>query len=199
MSRGQSRRPGRSKRPYRQSARALAAQKTRDAIVAAAAYCFAKDPYDTVSLETIAAAASSTVQTALRIFGSKEALFEAAAERGVQQVNAERDAALGKDPRVAIATLCRIYERWGDATHRVVVQEDRVPSIRGALERGRAYHRQWVRGLFGRELRGAAGSRRLAVLVTLLDVDCYRKLRAQGLGARATEQALYEAAMALVR
>src|SRR3954464_4822688 len=90
------------KRPYRQGARALAAQRTRESILDAAAYCFSIDPYDAVSLEEIANGASVTVQSVLRIFGSKEALFEAAAERAVQQVNVERDAALAKAPRAAI-------------------------------------------------------------------------------------------------
>jgi AcrR family transcriptional regulator len=199
MSARESHQTGRRKRSYRQGARAQAAQQTRESILDAAAYCFAIDPYDAVSLEEIAAAASVTVQSVLRIFGSKEALFEAAAERAVKQVNAERDAALAKDPRAAIETLCNIYERWGDATHRVIGQEDRVPSIRAVAERGRSYHRQWVRSLFGKRLAGASRTRRLAVLVTLLDLDSYRRLRAQGLGARATQQALYDAAMALCR
>jgi AcrR family transcriptional regulator len=199
MSARRSRRTAQRRRPYRQGARAQAALETRESILDAAAFCFANDPYDAVSLEQIAAAASSTVQSALRIFGSKQALFEAAAERAVQQINAERDAALDKDPRAAIATLCRIYERWGDATDRVVGQEDRVPSIRAVAERGRADHRRWVGALFGKRLTGAARPRRLAVLVTLLDLHAYRGLRAQGLGARAAEQALCEAALALAR
>jgi AcrR family transcriptional regulator len=199
MSARDSRRPAARKRPYRQGARAQAALKTREAILDAAADCFSSDPYDAVSLEEIAAAASVTVQSVLRIFGSKEALFEAAAERAMQQVNAERDAALAKDPRTAIETLCNIYERWGDATHRVVGQADRVPSIRAVAERGRAYHRQWVRSLFPKRLGGASRAPRLAVLVTLLDLESYRRLRAQGLGARAPQRALYDAAMALIR
>jgi len=191
------------KRRYRQGARAEAAQRTREAILDGAAQSFSSEPYDAVSLEVIARAGGVTVQSVLRIYGSKEALFEAAAARAVQQIAAERQAALDADPRTAIATLCRIYERWGDATHRVVAQEERVPSIRAVAERGRAYHRRWVRALFARRLprrlAAAARKRRLALLVTLLELESYRRLRAQGLGARAAEEALHDAALALLR
>ena len=191
------------KRRYRQGARAEAARRRREAILDGAAQSFSSQPYDAVSLEEIARAGKVTVQSVLRIYGSKEALFEAAAARAVQQIAAERQAALDADPRTAIATLCRIYERWGDATHRVVAQEERVPSIRAVAERGRADHRRWVRALFARRLprrlAAAARKRRLALLVTLLELESYRRLRAQGLGARAAEEALHEAALALLR
>ena len=195
----ESRRAGPRKRRYRQDARARAAQQTRESILDAAAQCFSIDPYDAVSLRQIAKAASVTVQTVLRIFGSKGGLFEATAARAVEQIGAEREAALDKDPRTAIATICVMYERWGDATHRVFAQEDRVQSIRTVAERGRAYHRRWVRALFGKRLRGPSRERRLAVLVGLLDLESYRRLRAQGLGPRAARDALYDAAVTLLR
>lgn len=187
------------KRRYRQEARARAAEKTRAAILDAAAARFSADPYDVVSLEQIAAVAAVTVQSVLRIFGSKEALFEAAAARAVAEIGAERQVAVDDDPAQAIALMCRIYERWGDITHRVLAQEERVPSIRAVAERGRAYHRRWVRSLFAGRLRGRSRARRLAVLVSLLELESYRRLRAQGLGARAARDALFDAAMALAR
>jgi len=188
-----------AKRPYRQGARAVAAQQTRAAILDAAARAFAGGAYDAVSLERIAAAASVTVQTVLRLFGSKDGLFEAAAERALAELGAERDAAVDERPRSAIATMCRMYERWGEATHRVLAQEDRVPSIRRVAARGRAHHRRWVRALFAKKLRGAAKQRRLALLTALLELESYRRLRALGLGPRAACDALHEAVVALLR
>src|SRR3954467_12074175 len=92
---------GKPKRTYRQGARAEAAQQTRASILGAAARLFSSDPYDAVSLDAIPPAASVAVRSVLRIFGSKEALFETAADLAVRKVNAERDAALDKDPRTA--------------------------------------------------------------------------------------------------
>jgi AcrR family transcriptional regulator len=187
------------KRPYRQDARARAADRTRAAILDAAARRFSAEPYDAVSLEQIATRAGVTVQSVLRIFGSKGGLFEAAAARSVAQLGSAGGATADDDPRVAIARTCAIYERWGDATHRVMAQEDRVPAIRRVAEQGRARHRRWVEGLFARRLAGRGRARRLAVLVALLELASYRRLRAQGLRPQAARDALYEAAMALVR
>ena len=187
------------KRRYQQGARALAAEKTRQSILDAAAHLFASEPYDSVSLEQIARLASVTVQSVLRIFGSKQGLFESAAERAAAQIGAERAAAIYADPETAIAAICRMYERWGDATHRVLGQEDRVESIRRVAERGRAYHRHWVRTIFGKRLVGPSRRRRLAILTVLLELESYRRLRAQGLGPRAARDALYDAVQLLVR
>jgi len=56
-----------------------------------------------------------------------------------------------------------------------------------------------VAALFAHRLSGRTRTRRLAVLVALLELASYRRLRAQGLTARAARDALYEAAMALSR
>ena len=187
------------KRRYRQTARARAAARTREAILDAAAARFARSAYDDVHLEEVAAAASVTVQSVLRIFGSKGRLFEAAAERAVAQLGFDAGAALDGDPRAAIAARCRVYERWGDATHRLLAEADRIAAVRAVAARGRAHHRRWVRALFGRRLAGRSRDRRLAVLVGLLDLESYRRLRAQGLGPRAACDALVDAALALAR
>ena len=187
------------KRRYRQDARARAADRTRTAILDAATQRFAAQPYDAVSLAQIAARAGVTVQSVLRIFGSKGGLFEAAAARAVAQLGTAEGATRDDDPRRAITRVCAIYERWGDATDRVMAQEDRVPAIRRVAEEGRAHHRRWVAELFGHRLAGRARARRLAVLVALLELSSYRRLRAQGLGPRAARDALYDAALALLR
>jgi len=187
------------KRRYRQDARARAALETRAAILDAAAQRFAADPYNSVSLQQIAIRAGVTVQSVLRIFGSKGGLFEAAAARAVAELGAADGATPDEDPRIAIAHRCAIYERWGAATSRVMAEEDRVPAIRRVAEQGRAHHRRWVAALFAHRLSGRTRTRRLAVLVALLELASYRRLRAQGLTARAARDALYEAAMALSR
>ena len=159
-------------------------------------------PYDAVSLEEIAAAASVTVQSVLRIFGSKEALFEAAAERAVQQVNAERDAALAKD-------LAHPPARFRDLVRHLRAVGRRHASRRRA---GRSRAVDPRRRRTGPRLSPAMGA--LAVSQAAgrgsaratpcragdaPGVRSSRRLRAQGLGARAAQRALYDAAMALVR
>jgi AcrR family transcriptional regulator len=179
-----------TKRRYRQGARALAAERTRTSILVAAGLAFSAEPYDEVSLERIAATAGVTVQSVLRIFRSKEALFEAAAQRALQEIRSQEPES---DPARAVAAMCALYEEWGDATHRLLAQVDRVPAIRAVLERGRAHHLAQVRALFGKHLREP----RLAVIAALLSLESYRHLRSQGLSARAAREALLGAALAL--
>jgi AcrR family transcriptional regulator len=181
------------KRRYRQGARALAAERTRTSILVAAGLAFSVEPYDEVSLERIAATAGVTVQSVLRIFGSKEALFEAAAQRAFQEIVAQLRQEPESDPAKAVADMCAVYEEWGDATHRLQAQVERVPAIRAALERGRAHHLAQVRALFGKRVREP----RLAVIAALLSLESYRHLRGQGLSARAAREALLSAALAL--
>ena len=65
------------KRQYRMAARAVQVTATRERILVSALELFGTRLYDEVSLDEVAAAADTTVQTVIRHFGSKESLFAA--------------------------------------------------------------------------------------------------------------------------
>src|ERR1700722_7375691 len=66
------------RRPYKKVARAESQQQTREALLDPAEEELAEDGWSKTSLEKLAAKAGVTKQTALRHFGTKEGLIEAA-------------------------------------------------------------------------------------------------------------------------
>ena len=63
-----------AKRVYRMTARAKSADETRERILARAYDLWLAEPYESVTLEAIAARAKVTKQTILRLFSSKDEL-----------------------------------------------------------------------------------------------------------------------------
>lgn len=106
------------------------------------------------TLEEVAERAETTVQTILRAYGSKEALFvEALSKYAVDHVDEEmRDAVASDDIPAFIATLFRLYDRIGDAVIRMLAEEPKVPALKEANDIGRAYHGNTVKTVFGRHL-----------------------------------------------
>jgi AcrR family transcriptional regulator len=163
-------------RPYRMTARALAAEATAQAIIASARALFAERPYDQVSLPVIAERAGVTVQTVLRRFGTKEELFAAAAHQRSGQIRADREAA----PPADLTHLVAHYERWGDEQAYLLAQEARVAAIRVITDEGRRYHRDWVGRAYGpvlAKLPPATRRRKLAQLTAVTDLATWRLLR----------------------
>jgi AcrR family transcriptional regulator len=167
------------RRSYRQGARAEAAARTAQAIVAAFGQLLESHWYDDVSLERVAQDAGTTVQTLLRHFGSKEGVLRAFAARLDQDVLARRGVAPG-DVDAAIAGVVSDYEQVGDMVLRFLAQEDRIPTLRAIADFGRAGHRRWVRMVFAPWLDGIAPEeeeRRLDGLVVALDLYVWKLLR----------------------
>jgi AcrR family transcriptional regulator len=185
-----------TKRSYRMTARADAAQATADRIVDAAIETFWEQPSDEISLEQVARRAGVTKQTVLRRFESKAGLFAAAAAR------AERDDVAPGDLAGAAAALVGHYERIGDRVVRLLGEEQRNPAVRTIADQGRAYHAEWCGRVFAPALaglRGAARARRLAQLVTVCDVYTWKLLRRdRGLSRPQTEVALRELLQPLI-
>jgi AcrR family transcriptional regulator len=179
-------------RPYRMGARALAAEATARAIIAAARALFAERPYDQVSLPDIAKRAGVTVQTVLRRYGSKEELFAVAAQQRSGQIRADREAA----PPGDLTHLVAHYERWGDEQAYLLAQEARVAAIRAITDAGRRYHRDWITRAYGPALATlppAIRRRKLAQLTAVTDLATWRLLRRElGLGPDQTTAAIRE-------
>lgn len=185
-----------AKRPYRMVARAEVARATGERVLDVALELFTERPYEDISVEEIAQRAQVTKRTVLRRFGSKEALFLAAMERGGRREMHARDAAPVGDTAGAVANVVAHYERWGANRLRLLSQEDRIPVVAENVEIGRRYHWSWVERTFAPlidELTGAGRRRRIAALVALTDVYTWRLLRRDlGLSQAETERTLVE-------
>jgi len=185
-----------TRRTYRMTARADAAQATADRIVDAAIDVFWERPSHEISLEQVARRAGVTKQTVLRRFGSKAGLFAAAAERSMDRARVGRDDVEPGDLPGAVAALVTHYEQLGDGVLRMLAEEERNPGLREVADQGRAYHVSWCRRVFRPTLsglRGAGRNRRLAQLVAVCDVYTWKLLRRdRGLSRPQTETALLE-------
>ncbi len=186
----------RATRVYRMTARAQTADQTRQRVLQAALDRFSDQPFDAVSLAQVAQDAGVTVQTVLRVFGSKEGLVRAAAAQGMEQVRAARWVSPPGDLEGAMVALAQHYEAWGDRSMRLLAQEDRVPAVGRVTKAGRALHHQWVDHVFAPWLaraRGEARRRLRARLIAVTDVYTWKIFRRDlGLDARATRQGLRE-------
>jgi AcrR family transcriptional regulator len=190
-----------SLRPYRQTARAAAADATRRRVVDAAIELFLERWYDDVTLRDVAAAAGVALQTVVNHFGSKDGLFLATIERLRATIEEARGGAEPDDVRGAVAVLVSDYERMGDANVRALLVEDRIPAMAQALAEGRSFHRDWVERTFPGALRGRSGAareRRLLALCAALDVTTWKLLRRDhGLSRARTAAVMQETIEAL--
>jgi AcrR family transcriptional regulator len=179
-----------SRRPYTMRARAASVEETRRRILDALFALSAERPVSDISLDDVARAASVSVQTVLRRFGSRAGLLEETAEHAAGLVAQERRAPPG-DLQEAMRLLLDHYERRGDATVLLLAQERVDDVLAGVVERGRRLHRDWNAEVFAGALAAAPAERReelLDLLVVATDVYTWKLLRRdRGLGRSATE------------
>jgi AcrR family transcriptional regulator len=186
-------------RPYRQKARADAAEKTRQAIMRAAVSLWRERDWDEVTLGAIADRAGVTVQTVLRRFGSKDGVVDACIAERAAGVHEVRDRARIGDPNSALEALLSHYERDGDAVLRTLSIENRSPAARRIVEHGRAEHRAWCARVFAPHLpasRAKSYCTRLDAFVAATDIYLWKLLR-RDLGR--TRQETRDALAALLR
>jgi AcrR family transcriptional regulator len=169
-----------SKRAYRMLARAEAAAATGERILAAAWRRFSSGPYEQVRMADIASEAGVSEQTVYSRFGSKDKLFVAAWAWAIGPEGERRDRAPVGDVREAVRILYDSYEAQGDASLRLLAEEDRIPAIRRMTDAGRAWHRSWVDRTLApllAGLRGQARERRLVALIVATDILVWKLLR----------------------
>ncbi|MDP9884381.1 AcrR family transcriptional regulator [Sinomonas atrocyanea] len=191
------------RRPYTMARRAASAEETRLRILGAARDLFVELPLAQITLAQVADRAGVAVQTVIRRFGDKDALFAAAARQGFESVAAERDAAPAGDLAGALGNLAEHYEHTGRLALKMLADEHSSPFMREVTAQGRAYHRAWCARVFAGALDGLAGAdreRRLAQFVAVCDVYTWRLLRLDaGLGRHQYILALTELLGPLVR
>jgi AcrR family transcriptional regulator len=176
-------------RRYNMVARADGVAQTREQIVAAAFALSIERLTPNVALADVADRAGVTVRTVLRLFGSREGLFDATHRYGVEQVVEERATPVG-DIAGAVATIVSHYELRGDYVLSKIEEGRLDDKIASQVEDGRRIHRQWVRTVFAPQLERAGDAAPLEdLLVVATDVYTWKLLRRDAsLSRRRTEQ-----------
>ncbi len=167
------------RRRYRQTTRAQTAQVTGLRILDAFAARLRSGWFDEIRLEDVAADAGVTVQTVIRRFGGKDGLLEAAADRLDREIKNRRQVSPG-DVAGALEALLEDYELVGDLVIRSLAQEDRHPAMKRMTDTGRAFHRDWLLGVFSPWLETLApeeARRHTDALVVATDVYVWKLVR----------------------
>src|SRR5579871_2583148 len=116
-------------RAYVMRERAAAARATRRRVLDAAAAAVWNRRATEVRLEEVAGAAGVTVQTVLRLFGSRARLLEAAWEVAGARIRAQRGSAPPGDLRGTVRALFDHYEDMGDFVIRNLADEGRLAEV----------------------------------------------------------------------
>jgi AcrR family transcriptional regulator len=180
------------KRAYTMTARAAKAEATRARIRVAAMALYTGRPADEFTLEEVARRADVTVQTILRIFGSKDALVYAALEE-MAAGGAYLPPTPAGDVKVAVAAFFDIYENVGDLVMQRLDEERRRPALKATLDQGRDNHRDGVKTIFAPQLdhlHGAARAQLLSALIVITDVYVWKILRRDMALPRAAAEAI---------
>jgi AcrR family transcriptional regulator len=189
-------------RPYRMTARAASAARTATAILDASWELFETSVIADITLADIAARSGVTAQTVLRRFGDKEAVFAAMFDRLGTEVVERRKLARPNVVEDIVSKLVDNYEVTGRVELKMLGEEAATPAVRGLLDAGRRYHREWCATMFSDSLAGlprARRDRRLAQLVAICDLRTWEILRiGSQLSRRETNVALTEMLAPLV-
>jgi AcrR family transcriptional regulator len=168
-----------AKRHYDMTARAAKAEATKARIRACAVDLFCNRPTEEFTLDEVAGKADTTVQTVLRIFGSKdELIYTALADMAAGGVFL-RPTTPG-DIEAAVGSFFDIYETVGDLVIEMLNEERRRPALKVALDQGRDNHRDGVRTVFAPQLERVHGAERMKLLTMLIvttDVYVWKLLR----------------------
>jgi AcrR family transcriptional regulator len=166
-----------SRRPYKKKARALAQERTREALLDAADEEFFNHQWQKTSLQTLAAKAGVTKQTLLRNFESKDGLLLHALLRGYSKVRDQRWSAPTGDIAGTVENLIDHYEEWGERSLRIGAWQQSGPALLAKLSQAaRQVHYDWVEYAFApwlAPLDGEARVRRRAALIALCDVHTW--------------------------
>src|SRR5688572_6854079 len=188
-------------RRYTMRARAEAVEATRERIARAAMQRFLAEPYDDVTIASVAGDAGVSHQTLLNHFESKDGLFAAAAERFSADLAASRAGRATSDPESVVAVLMEQFERSGDGNVRLALLHERIDAVRAGLEQGRVNHQGWLAEVFEDRLPSDPGERRriLAALHAATDVYTWKLLRRDlRHGRRATQRIMTDMVRAIL-
>ena len=173
-------------RGYTMRAHAESTARTRDRILDAVIALSEERLSLEIVLSDVAERAGVSVQTVLRHFGGREALFKEAHRRQLEQIREERATPVG-DPEAAVRTIVAFYDRLGEWALRLQATEHSDELSRRAVELGRHVHRDWVEEVFAPQLTGRRDRREVVdLLVVATDLLTWKVLRRDGGLDRAT-------------
>jgi AcrR family transcriptional regulator len=167
-------------RPYRQVARAAATDRLQQRIVEVFFDFMLAAYLDDITLDAVAAAAGTTRQTVIRMFGSKEKLVASAWRLAFTRVLSTRVVPPKATTTQVAQALVKDYESTGDMLVRFLSQEDRYPDIGSMLDVGRQGHRTWISETFADHIDGLSGEqreRRIDQLVAVTDLYMWKLFR----------------------
>ena len=180
------------KKPYSMELRAAAAEQTRERILEAAAEAFLEHWYDDVTIAEVARRAGVSGQTVINHFGGKDQLAAAAHERVGERIVSLRYTPAPGDVPALIESVVEDYETTGDAIIRLLALEEKVPSLKPLLDRGRDSQGEWVRKMF-------LAPELVPELVVATDVYTWKRLRRDlGLSRDQTAAAILRIVQALL-
>lgn len=154
-------------RPYRQTARAAAAEATGNRILESFLKRLETQWFEDITLDSLAQDAGVTVQTVLRKFDGKAGILEAAHRHMGDSIDIRRTVIPG-DVEHAVDVLTEDYETVGALVLRLLAQEERHGLLKPVLDRGRVGHREWVSEVFAADLKPLTPARRTAMLDALV-------------------------------
>lgn len=160
-------------------ARAAGAENTRNRILQAAVGQLKQRLRSDIRLDDVAAQAGVTVQTVLRVFGSKAELFRRALDEVLQEMRDSLDQAEPGDVADAVRAWFDHYEQFGDVVIANLTDEH-DPSVAPVVRIGRERHRERVRTVLAPQLgRFPADEREQVVdaVVCMADVYTWKLLR----------------------
>ncbi|MGO4301239.1 TetR/AcrR family transcriptional regulator [Leifsonia sp. RAF41] len=188
-------------RQYVMQTRAEQTERTRQRILDATLGLALERPLVSIALPDVAERASTSVQTILRQFGSRDALFDAAQSFAEREVLAERETVPGEVTH-ALETIVDHYELRGDGVLLLLGQESWEPRAAAITASGRTLHRSWVENAFGPLLPGADTGERdtlIDLLVVATDVFTWKLLRRdRGLSAEETAHRMHRLVAAVL-
>jgi AcrR family transcriptional regulator len=167
------------RRTYTMRARATSAADTRQRILSETTALLKSHFRSDIHLDDVASAAQVSVQTIMRLFGSRAALLESAGEELGRHISEQRDRAAPGDIEGAIAGLFDHYEEVGDIVIRNLAEEG-DPAVQPGISLGRVRHRQWVEHHFAPQLAQCDPFERdmlVDALVCACDVYTWKLLR----------------------
>jgi AcrR family transcriptional regulator len=180
------------KRAYDMTTRLAKAQATKQRILDAIVPMYRERPIEEFTLDDVAVRAGTTVQTVLRIFGSKEELvYEMLAKLSVAGADV-RETPPG-DVAAAVRAIFEVYESIGDLVIRRLSDAARRPQLRPALDEARQYHRAWVKRAFAPLFEGERNAARAQIfhaVVVATDVATWNVLRRDCSLSRAAAEAV---------
>jgi len=164
-------------RTYDMTKRARSAARTTEAIAEATETLLTDSSLSEITLKEIAEKAGVTVQTVLRHMSSLEGCLLAVAERVFERVKKQRESMEPGNVSVAINNLITHYEKEGKLILNLLAREQSGDALATDLtNRGRAYHREWVRKLL---VPATAENRtnQIDALVAATDIYIWKLLR----------------------